>query len=72
MANDKLNVVFIMTDDQGYGDMGFTGNEVIITPHMDQLAQESVWLEDYHTAPSCYPTVRGKTLPSVWSKSLNP
>lgn len=66
---DKPNVVFIITDDQGYGDMGFTGNTVIQTPHMDKLAQESVWLEDYHVAPSCSPT-RGALMTGRWTNRV--
>ena len=38
------NVVLVITDDQGYGDLGCTGNPVIKTPHTDKLANESVWL----------------------------
>lgn len=37
----KPNIVFIITDDQGYGDLGFTGNPVVKTPHLDRLAAES-------------------------------
>lgn len=60
------NVVFVITDDQGYGDLGFTGNPVIETPHLDQLAGESVWLEDFHVAPSCSPT-RSSMLTGRWT-----
>ena len=52
----KPNVVIVITDDQGYGDLGCTGNPVIKTPHTDKLANESVWLDDYHVAPTCSPT----------------
>ena len=38
------NIVIVITDDQGYGDLGCTGNPVIKTPHTDKLANESVWL----------------------------
>ena len=38
------NIVLVITDDQGYGDLGCTGNPVIKTPHTDKLANESVWL----------------------------
>ena len=60
------NVVFIITDDQGYGDLGFTGNPIIQTPHLDQLAKESVWLTDFHVAPSCSPT-RSSLLTGRWT-----
>ena len=43
----KPNIVIVITDDQGYGDLGCTGNPIIKTPHTDQLANESVWLTDY-------------------------
>ena len=55
----KPNVILIITDDQGYGDMGFHGNEWIRTPHMDQLAQESCRLTDFHVGTTCAPTRSG-------------
>ena len=36
----RPNIVFIMTDDQGYGDLGHTGNPVLRTAHIDKLAAE--------------------------------
>jgi arylsulfatase A-like enzyme len=53
---DKPNVVLVITDDQGYGDLGCHGNPWIKTPHMDQLWEESVRLTDYHVSPTCAPT----------------
>ena len=50
------NVVLIMTDDQGYGDFGIHGNELINTPHLDQLARESATLSDFYVSPVCSPT----------------
>lgn len=55
-----------MTDDQGYGDLAFTGNPVIKTPHLDQLAAESSQLSDYHVAPTCSPT-RASLMTGRWS-----
>lgn len=43
----RPNIVFVITDDQGYGDLGFTGNPVVKTPHLDRLAAESSQLKDY-------------------------
>ena len=50
------NIVFIITDDQGYGDLACHGNPVIKTPHLDQLHSESLRLTDYHVSPTCTPT----------------
>ena len=62
----KPNIVFVMTDDQGYGDLGFTGNPVVKTPHIDRLAAESSQLKDYHVAPTCSPT-RAALLTGHWT-----
>lgn len=50
------NVVLVITDDQGYGDLGVHGNTMIKTPNIDALARESVSLNDYHVDPTCSPT----------------
>ena len=55
------NVIIILTDDQGYGDLGCHGNPVAQTPCLDQLHAESVRLTDFHAAPMCTPT-RGQML----------
>jgi arylsulfatase A-like enzyme len=49
-------VVLIMTDDQGYGDLGFHGNDKIKTPNLDALARESVQLKQFYVCPVCSPT----------------
>lgn len=56
---DQPNVVFIITDDQGYPDIAAHGNPIIKTPHLDKLHGEAVRLEDYHVAPTCSPTRAG-------------
>ena len=40
--NEKPNIIIVMTDDQGYGDLGFNGNEIIKTPNLNQFASESI------------------------------
>ncbi len=50
------NVVLVMTDDQGYGDLSCHGNPILKTPHLDRLHSESVRLTDFHVDPSCAPT----------------
>jgi arylsulfatase A-like enzyme len=52
----RPNVVLIVTDDQGYGDLGFTGNPILKTPNLDRLASESLRLVDFHVDPTCSPT----------------
>ena len=61
MSCDAPNVVLIITDDQGYGDLACHGNPVALTPNLDQLYRESVRLTDFHVAPMCTPT-RGQLL----------
>ncbi len=55
-AMDRPNVILIVTDDQGYGDMSCHGNPWLQTPNLDRLYAESVRLEDYHVDPVCTPT----------------
>ena len=50
------NVVLVMTDDQGYGDLGCTGNKVILTPHIDRFHGECTRLRNFHVDPTCSPT----------------
>jgi len=50
------NVILIMTDDQGYGDLGCHGNPVLKTPNLDQLHSDSIRLTNYHVSPFCTPT----------------
>jgi len=52
----RPNVVLVMTDDQGYGDLGCHGNKAIITPNLDKLHGESVRLTNFHVSPTCSPT----------------
>ncbi len=61
MTAQRPNVIIVMTDDQGYGDLGCHGNPVAQTPHLDRLHDESVRLTDFHVAPMCTPT-RGQML----------
>ena len=52
----KPNVILVITDDQGYGDVGAHGNSMIKTPHLDKLHSVSVRLTDFHVDPTCSPT----------------
>jgi arylsulfatase len=55
-AASQPNLVFVLTDDQGYGDLACHGNPVIHTPNLDRLHDQSVRLTDYHVSPTCAPT----------------
>jgi arylsulfatase A-like enzyme len=52
----RPNIIFILTDDQGYGDISAHGNPVLKTPHLDRLHGESVRFTDFHVSPTCSPT----------------
>lgn len=53
----KLNVILIVADDLGYGDLGCYGNQVIQTPHLDALAAQGIRFTDFHAnGPVCTPT----------------
>lgn len=56
LAADRPNVVLVITDDQGYGDLGCHGSPILQTPNLDRLFGQSVRLTDYHVAPTCSPT----------------
>jgi len=55
-TKEKPNVILIMTDDQGYGDLACHGNPVIKSPNLDTLYSDSVRLTDFHVCPTCSPT----------------
>ena len=63
---DRPDVVLIMTDDQGYGDLACHGNPVIKTPHLDQLYLDSVRFTNFHVDPTCSPT-RGALMSGKYS-----
>jgi arylsulfatase A-like enzyme len=55
-SGSRPNVVLIITDDVGYGDIGSYGARDIRTPHIDSLAKAGVRLTDFYAAPQCTPT----------------
>ncbi len=60
LAGEKVrrppNVLLILTDDQGFGDLGCHGNAKINTPNLDKLYSESTRLTQFHVSPVCSPT----------------
>ena len=55
-AQKRPNVLLIMTDDQGYGDLGCHGNPKIKTPNLDRLASQSLEMAYFYVCPVCAPT----------------
>ena len=58
-ASGRPNIILIMTDDQGYGDLACLGNPWLKTPNIDKLYAQSVRLTNYHTGTTCAPTRAG-------------
>ncbi len=55
-SETQPNVILIITDDQGYGDLGITGNPHVKTPVIDKFARESIRFNDFYVSPVCAPT----------------
>ena len=54
--DDRPNVILIITDDQGHGDLGFHNNPHVQTPVLDELARNSIRFTNFHVSPVCAPT----------------
>ena len=77
---NQPNVILVITDDQGYGDLGCTGNPWIQTPNIDRFYGESLRLRDFHVSPLCTPTrgaimtghhpVRNGAWATCWGRSI--
>jgi arylsulfatase A-like enzyme len=52
----RPNIILVMTDDQGYGDLGCHGNPILQTPHLDQFYQQAARFTEFHVSPTCAPT----------------
>ena len=55
-VEQKPNIILIITDDQGYGDIGHNGNPHIKTPNLDLLATNSMRFNNFYVSPVCAPT----------------
>src|SRR5262245_27734097 len=59
-AADKPNIIFLLTDDMGYGDVGCYGGKFVPTPNIDRLAEEGTkFTQFYSAAPVCSPSRTG-------------
>ncbi|GAF02691.1 arylsulfatase [Saccharicrinis fermentans] len=55
----KPNVIVVITDDQGYGDLACNGNPIIQTPNIDKFHDQSVRLTNFHVGTTCAPSRGG-------------
>lgn len=56
LAGTKPNIIMVITDDQGMGDLSCMGNTLLKTPHLDQFYEGATRFTDYHVSPTCAPT----------------
>ena len=56
LTGKRPNFVFLLTDDQGYGDLSCHGNPLLKTPNMDRLGAEGVRLDNFHVSSLCSPS----------------
>lgn len=56
LTGTRPNIILVMTDDQGKGDLSCLGNTVLKTPHLDRLHSLSTRFTDFHVSPTCAPT----------------
>ncbi len=80
MTGKRPNVVLVITDDQGYGDLGCTGHPWLQTPNIDAFHDDAVRLVDFHVSPLCTPTrgalmtgrrpVRNGAWATCWGRSI--
>ncbi len=55
-SGGRPNVIIVVADDQGYGDLACLGNEIIKTPNLDKFYSQSVRLTDFHVSPTSAPS----------------
>jgi arylsulfatase A-like enzyme len=61
-TSNKPNIILLMADDLGYGDVGYNGNEIIKTPHLDEMSKAGIRFNRFYAGgPVCSPT-RGTCL----------
>jgi arylsulfatase A len=56
MSQAKPNVIIMLTDDQGYGDVGFHSNPYLKTPHIESIARDGIEMTHFFSYPNCAPT----------------
>ena len=56
LRGSRPNIILVMTDDQGMGDLSCMGNQVLRTPNLDKFYKMSTRFTDFHVSPTCAPT----------------
>lgn len=56
LTGSRPNIVLVMSDDQGYGELSCHGNPILKTPHLDRFHSQSLRFTQYHVSPTCSPT----------------
>ncbi len=56
LAGSRPNIILVMTDDQGMGDLSCMGNTVLETPNLDRFYTKSTRFTEFHVSPTCAPT----------------
>ena len=56
LAGTRPNIILVMTDDQGMGDLSCLGNQVLKTPNLDRFYSQSTRFTEFHVSPTCAPT----------------
>lgn len=59
LTGSRPNILFVLTDDQGYGDLASHGHPFVKTPNLDRLRDQSTRFTDFHTSPTCSPARAG-------------
>lgn len=67
---EKPNVIIVITDDQGYGDLGCHGNPYILTPTLDSFSEDAVNFSNFHVSTTCAPT-RGSLMSGRHTNRVN-
>ena len=56
LEGSRPNIILVLTDDQGMGDLSCTGNTILKTPHIDALYEKATRFTDFQVSPTCAPT----------------
>lgn len=56
LKSSRPNIIMVITDDQGMGDLSCMGNSVVKTPNIDRFHDQCTRLRDFHVSPTCAPT----------------